>query len=1076
MIERVAGCLETGGRHLLRVQKKVFRSRRSLHSGFWCHGALDIDLPSWWMALLQVPQGREELRCLKRSSSAADNLAYGIIEPDFLDFLYPAHTLATIQRFVKARADLKSRRLARKILQYSRAYTSFASEAVSAQTLHSSQSNIGSDESWEGEWDDSSPPEAVPEFSQDLDYVQKEFCTLLEEGGSAQRQNELWQRYQNLRSLHQELTTKQMVKLLQYLSASHKSIDAARVVAVVSRIPLKSREGIHYTQVIWAALRQDDVKSAVAFHSEALSRIQGTVGTASLLCYFVKREMWKSAVETWYEYLNHRQPAFDCLEMWHGVEALPLSTFMKKAYSMADFAIALSADAPTATTTAVRDFALQLIIRAFNIRSAQLDFTKHHELFEIAVRLKEPNHELFKAAICQLLHLNEDYARKKARRLYLRMKMHKGIFPDKPLLGALFNRFRSDTKSKDMLMVLDDYRKYTQGPPLWVLYGAMGEFSRQGNIRVVWELFHEFVSKFGNPRNGRVYGLILSTYCKRLELDNVIYYFRKFQDDYGFKPDTQAWNALIAAHARAGDIDGAQKWFNRMRQSGPKPNSYTYSSMMSMYARQGDTESVNRILQLSESEGLKPSIPMIDSLVMVLLKNDQLDAANKLVEEALQLDVEGSRTRMWNFLLNAYAMRQDILKVTELHRRMRENRIQPDGITYAALMHSLQNHPEAAWKILRRGFVQVGFRPSPIHYEICMSAYLGSKNYDRVFEVFSHMQKKGIKPAFSTRKILIMAAVNIDIRQNSNDETGQSMEKELILSEELLNKFLVITDPIEFAVGKPLKIKNLGPNRLGEVYVSGHFVDIIRTYGGLKRFDKVAELFARYTETAEKFANRFQQGGKIDPPLEMVSALMKASLEAKDYEAVNKWWNLALDNANKLVRRPSFENSEPRIVLYPYRFVINAPLASYIRSLEEQEKIDLLITTIDDLRELGYMLDNRCWNKCIQVLARHGWDTLAFKLCERELMAEWAGWAALGTTPVLQIEKLQESMPKITHRPKGMPSYKTLVYLTRIYLQLRSEGSPTFHILCREAPQTVDAVRNMPMVDDKLQLTILRSD
>lgn len=1027
------------------------------------------------MAFLQVPQDREEQQCPKRSSSAVNNLAYGVIEPGFLDFLYPAHTLASIQRFVKTRADVKSRRLARKILQYSRAYTSIASEAVSAQTLHCPQSNVGSDESWEGEWDDSSPPEAMPEFSQDLDYVYKEFCTLLEEGGSALRQNELWQRYQNLRSLHKEPTTKQMVKLLQYLGASHKTIDAARVVAVVSGIPLESRQGIHYTHIIWAALRQDDVKSAVAFHGEALSRIRGTIGTSSLLCYFVEREMWKSAVETWYEYLDRRQPAFDCLEIWHGVDALPLSTLMKKAYSIADFAIALSADAPTETTTAVRDFALQMIIRAFNIQSAQLDFSKHHELFEIAVSLKEPSHELFKAAICQLLHVNEAYARKKARRLYLRMKMHKGIFPDKPLLGALFNRFRSDTKSDDMLMVLDDYRKYTQGPPLWVLYGAMGEFSRQGNIRIVWDLFHEFVSRFGNPRNGRVHGLILSTYCKRLELDKVIYYFRKLQDDYGFKPDIQSWNALIAAHARAGDIDGAQKWFNRMRQSGPEANSYTYSYMMSMYARQGDSESVNRILQLSESAGLKPSIPMIDSLVMVLLKNDQLGAANKLVEEALQMDVEGSRTRMWNFLLNAYAMRQDIQKITELHQRMRQNSVQPDEMTYAALMHSLQKHPEAAWKILRRAFVQVGIRPSPIHYEICMSAYLGSKNYDKVFEVFSHMQKKGIKPLFSTRKILIMAAVNIDIRQNSIEETGQS-EKELMLSEELLNKFLVTTDPIEFAVGKPLKIKNLGPNRLEEAYVSGHFVDIIRTYGRLKRFDKVAELFARYTETAEKFAKKLQQGGSIGPPLDMVSALMEASLEAKDYEAVNNWWNLALDKANELVRRPSFESSEPRLVLYPYRFIINAPLASYIQSLEEQENIGFLITTIDNLRELGYMLDNRCWNKYIQVLARHGWDTLAFELCERELMGEWVGWAALGTNPVLQIEGLQERMPKITQRPKGMPSYKTLVYLTKIYLQLRSEGSPALVILCSAAPQTVDAVRNMPMVDDDLQLTILRPD
>ncbi|KAL1635890.1 hypothetical protein SLS58_010058 [Diplodia intermedia] len=95
MLERASLCLESGGRHLLRGPKSHLRSRRTLHSSFWHHGAGDLDLPAWWASVLQPSPAsdsqphdppEESGRNAARQAAAQDGL--------FLDFLYPAKTLA----------------------------------------------------------------------------------------------------------------------------------------------------------------------------------------------------------------------------------------------------------------------------------------------------------------------------------------------------------------------------------------------------------------------------------------------------------------------------------------------------------------------------------------------------------------------------------------------------------------------------------------------------------------------------------------------------------------------------------------------------------------------------------------------------------------------------------------------------------------------------------------------------------------------------------------------------------------------------------------------------------------------
>ena len=54
------------------------------------------------------------------------------------------------------------------------------------------------------------------------------------------------------------------------------------------------------------------------------------------------------------------------------------------------------------------------------------------------------------------------------------------------------------------------------------------------------------------------------------------------------KPTLKAYNALIDACAKAGDVKEAAKWFSEAQQVGLKPNIETYNALINVCAKADD--------------------------------------------------------------------------------------------------------------------------------------------------------------------------------------------------------------------------------------------------------------------------------------------------------------------------------------------------------------------------------------------------------------------------------------------------------------------------------------------------------
>ena len=1044
---------------MLRGSKKHFRSRRHLHSAFWSHGAGDIDLPSWWMLFLQNPSSANEPRSSKREGTPTATMSSGLQEI-FLDFLYPVRTLALLRRL--KRSTNAQHHAAQKIRLCSRNYTSVAKEFINGA--------IGTATGSRAQKFSTGSSSEVP---QPGDAIRRGINEMLDLNDHTWIYDELWQSYQALLDMSQSLSSQELIKMLRCLGTSKRSVDVERAVALFDSIPVQQRRAIHYSYAVSAALSLKDIDTAVDIHREALARISGSIGTAAVLRYTVQHEKWELAIDTWHAYWVNRLHYYTRPDIWTGVNALALPYLMKKANLAVDFAVSTAESSQHEdAVTAARDFALELVRHILGIHTIKFDDDQHWRLIEKLRALDASNMTTQTMALAQLLSFNSREHDHRALQLYRVLRKEPTFIPSRGLLSLVTGKLLGETSDIDTSMILEDWRTYHQIIPRHVASDVARVFAQLGQLEPLQNLFRDYCSTH-EELGIEWYHNLLYVHNRRADPEGIVRAFNDLQKEFHFKPTLKCWNYVIWTFSRVDDVDGAQIWFNKLLESELLPDSLSYGQLMSLYARRGDVETVRDLYRQSKVDGVKTSMLMTNSFVLANINDDRLAEAEQVVKEALHMDLEGPRTFMWTILLNAYALRKEVAKVSELHKKMQDSGVASNGMTYAALMTSLTivKMPQAASKILHTIMPRAQIKRTPLHYAIVMGGYLATKSYGNIFDLYKEMLTRNLSPTMSTQNILLRAAASVDKASQDSDEDSEIQE--LVRAQQIFEQTVSNLDPMELAASEPRKF--VGPNPLNEAFSSTYFEYLIFLYGKDAAFAKVTELYEHYISTSALFSNRDVEAS---PPIRLLSALMVAHLRAGDHQEVERCWYLALEKSEKLASRARAVVSEPGWVLYSRRLMMNTPLRQYMTSLGKQGRFDDLISTITQLHSSGFALNGANWNHYIQQLAqspepRH--QLLAFELCEGKLISNWPGWDTLGDPTYVKNKYRAMVRNTLLSQKQRMPAYLTLIRLATVYLQAKqgTRLTPPRRFI-EVAPKTVDALTRMPRMADKYQITLLR--
>ncbi|KAL8966656.1 MAG: hypothetical protein Q9183_003269 [Haloplaca sp. 2 TL-2023] len=949
-------------------------------------------------------------------------------------------------------------------------------------------------------------------------YPASEFTTLVQKEQQKQEvrvpQHELRMRFDNLLnakdgpSLIRELL--QVFKQLQDSPITPNAEDITRLFELFARstenfalqetqnffdaIPKKKQQASHYDHAIAAAVKRNDLGSAMAMNDECTLRFGTTDGSLLILEHTINNSRWSDAAHVWQLLTSTKRQSSmpEELGLGHVLKDMPLPEQFEKAIASIAYALQrIKADGTAKADKACR-LAQSLASAALKTHPTDLDADLQSRLVERIFTLQgtlgcSPA-SFVRDAILQNLSVAQFKTSPAhdalAMQMYRKFRKDVNFVPSEELLSSLLKRSDLISNRGDLNMIYHDCQVHgiSMSPRDLLVFAS--NFARHGDLDMVIKVSKE--APYTDRRShARHYANHLLTACfRRADLSRAVQIFDSLGEEFGHQPSVVNWNTLLATYSRVRDKEGAMARFDSLIDAGVRPDSSTYAILMTMFARGSDYQATQMLYERAMSESVELSFEMVDALVLAQTTNNRAREAEQTLEETLELDlkasrrpelfVEGdqSRTRMWNTLLGHYAMIGHLDKVAALQKRMYSAKIAFNSATYGCLISAfcIKNKPEVAMKILKKVMPDARIRPTELHYAIIMSSFLAQNNVASVFHLAKHMKRAGVKRAVSTQNALIRASALNDERIVP-DSLGEEAEFTATRAEKALNRTLDQLDPTQLASLGPTMYSGSAPNVA--LYAS-YFPFMIALYGRHKRFDKVTEMYNKFLSTSREF----DPEGKDPAPTMMLSSLMTAYHEAGEHEETDKCWNLALQQAKKTACASNADTSRPGWVLHKHRHLLALHLNTHMMSLAARARVDDIATVIESLQEAGYSLATLNWNKYVQVLTQGDRALKAYEICEQKLMDGWPGWDQMGSKNHLKRKFYGTMSVKNWEKERPFPDYETLVYLASAYLDVQAmpygRGKSLLHDFERVGPRAIEAVVRMPRFQhDELQARLL---
>lgn len=94
-----------------------------------------------------------------------------------------------------------------------------------------------------------------------------------------------------------------------------------------------------------------------------------------------------------------------------------------------------------------------------------------------------------------------------------------------------------------------------------------------------------------------------------------------------YNPDLCSYATMLSAYVNASDMDGAEKFFRRIKEDGLKPNVVVYGTLMKGYARLNNLEKVLRVYERMKLQGVEANQTIYTTIMDAHGKNSDFGSA-----------------------------------------------------------------------------------------------------------------------------------------------------------------------------------------------------------------------------------------------------------------------------------------------------------------------------------------------------------------------------------------------------------------------------------------------------------------
>jgi pentatricopeptide repeat-containing protein PET309 len=1131
MLERTSTCFESGGRKLLRATTPCLRSRQTLHSTSWHHGASDLSLSGPRAAFSKHDSGRRGIG--KQSTNTAPSIASSSYSGPLLEFLYPEKTLALLKY---SSAPVSTLSTPRRRHVYRSSVRHYATNQFQPSQSKASVDTVGEPQE-KGESVVSSLKE--PQALQKL----QNFLRLQEPGG----QDQAWQLYAAV-SAHSLTGSGQWdlrADLLEYLTIDDDPAVPNRVLQLFEELPEEKRRLSSYRAAISAYMALRMVGPALQLLEAVPSERQydfAHIGIDLVLRRTILDEQWDLSLRVFRLFLSQnptfgKVPAGTAIRWGNTIPGLwgSAATLHNLEDNFQSFLEHVREFQHDLRSSDEKEEALSLFVMSFvpHIMDRLLQdpsLSEHtvsqyfRRLFRDLEELRLPLSVCYEHAIKRLLKMPSERAVSDIPKLCINLyEQHRRLClrssssaPEKPSLNLLRNmivHYCDHEKLARAYSIIRDHRAFYPNEPMraGLLRYLIHCFANHGDLAQVQEYLEEFRTNYQDQLNLEILSALPFACARRADVQGTIAQFNRIRDEFGLVQDTACWNILLLAYVRADDLDGALECFNTIMGIELVPDVYTFGTLLDLCAQRGDVEAFEALFSRAEQMGveLTQDVRARSGYVQVFLRAGDAEGAEAIAQGMLKNWQEGALqghalTHTWNLLIQQHALDRDIVGARQRYKEMVDNNIPLDAWTYGSLMRALieVKQSNAAYKILTKTMPRNRLRGHALHYAIVMTGFLreGGGQLDLAKEAYKRMIEQGIPQTVSSQEATIRTLGASQLR-DLQAQRPKHPNYRLREVEDAVENMVAEAVKSQVAYREPQHLRQLDSHNYGAPPQSfyGLLISLYAQRGAYKMCRKLFRKAERLTPNVDNYT----------APMSLITGTMEAHLKAGEHVEVAHCWSLALASAKKLTKTfsqavaPEPPTAEVDSLLDPSirdlyeesrisrnrRNILYKASRIYIRSLLDPSNpsptaLQAAQDTMRDLLVDGYTLDVFTWNELVAALAQRGHLNDAFSICEEYLMPSFPGWRNLYPSYVRkdrQGYKWMELRHYEIRKDSILPRYKTLIVLASEYRKVKkderngigydeSAGAWTREVLEGNAPMTVRAIETMPRTNDKLQM------
>lgn len=304
---------------------------------------------------------------------------------------------------------------------------------------------------------------------------------------------------------------------------------------------------------------------------------------------------------------------------------------------------------------------------------------------------------------------------------------------------------------------------------------------------------HSNVVRYGFMADTLLGTTLLDVYAKLGDIDSA----RKVFDEMTQR-DIAAWNALILGLSQGNQASEAIILFNQMETEGFKPNEVTVLGALSACSHLGAVKAGDEIYRYIKAQKLDLNLQVCNAVIDMYSKCGFVGKACEVFDRISYRN----NVVTWNTMIMAFAMHGDGFKALELFEKMCRGGVQPDDVSYLALL-SACNHG---------GLVEEGVK------------------------VFNSMERHGVKPNVKHYGTLVDLLGRAGRLKEAYDIINSlPMVPDVVLWQSLLGACQIYKD-VELAEIVSRKLVEMGSNDCGD------FVQLSNIYAAHKRWSDVRKV------------------------------------------------------------------------------------------------------------------------------------------------------------------------------------------------------------------------------------------